>query len=58
MPRAALVLAGKVAGYVLLVLVAAAIAATLYRFGPSREDAKWTVDHAGIACSPPWPGCC
>jgi membrane protein len=24
-----------------LVLVAAAIAATLYRFGPSREDAKW-----------------
>jgi len=39
-PRA-LVLAGKAAGYLLLVLVAAAIAATLYRFGPSREDAKW-----------------
>jgi membrane protein len=28
-------------GYLLLVLLAAAIAATLYRFGPSREDAKW-----------------
>lgn len=36
-----LVLAGKLLGYVLLVLVAAGIAATLYRFGPSREDAKW-----------------
>ena len=36
-----LVLAGKLFGYLLLVLVAAAIAATLYRFGPSREDAKW-----------------
>lgn len=32
---------GKVAGYGLLTLVAAAIAATLYRYGPSREDAKW-----------------
>ena len=35
------VIAGKIAGYLLLVPVAAAIAATLYRFGPSREDAKW-----------------
>jgi membrane protein len=35
------VAAGEVAGYVALVLVAAAIAATLYRFGPSREDARW-----------------
>ena len=25
-----------------LALVAAAVAATLYRFGPSREDARWT----------------
>jgi membrane protein len=36
-----LVLAGRLIGYVVLVLVAAGIAATLYRFGPSREDAKW-----------------
>ncbi|MFL6829082.1 MAG: YihY/virulence factor BrkB family protein [Sphingomicrobium sp.] len=35
------VIAGKVGGYALLTLVAAAIAATLYRFGPSREDARW-----------------
>jgi membrane protein len=33
--------AGRVAGYGLLALVAAAIAATLYRFGPAREDARW-----------------
>jgi len=32
----------KILGYVLLVILAAAVAATLYRFGPSREDAKWT----------------
>ena len=38
----ATLIAGKVAGYVMLTLVAAAIAATLYRFGPSREDARWT----------------
>jgi membrane protein len=37
-----LVVAGKIAGYVILTLLAAGIAATLYRFGPSREDAKWT----------------
>jgi membrane protein len=37
----AMIVAGKLAGYAALVLVAAAIAATLYRFGPSREDAKW-----------------
>jgi membrane protein len=35
------VFAGKVATDFCLVLVAAAVAATLYRFGPSREDAKW-----------------
>jgi membrane protein len=37
----AVVIAGKVLGYLLLAAVAAAIASTLYRFGPSREDAKW-----------------
>jgi membrane protein len=36
------VVGGKVAGYMLLTAVAAAIASTLYRFGPSRENAKWT----------------
>jgi len=36
-----LVLAGKVLGYLLLIAVAAGIASTLYRFGPSREDAQW-----------------
>jgi len=35
------VIAGKIAGYVLLVLLAALIASVLYRIGPSREDAKW-----------------
>lgn len=37
----ALVIAGKILGYLLLVGIAAAVAASLYRFGPSREDAKW-----------------
>ena len=32
---------GKLLSYTLLALGAAAIAATLYRFGPSREDARW-----------------
>ena len=32
---------GKVAGYFGLTLAAAAVAATLYRFAPSREDAQW-----------------
>ena len=36
------VIGSKVAGYLLLILVASGIAATLYRFGPSREQAKWT----------------
>jgi membrane protein len=35
------VIAGKALGYLLLTLAAAAVAATLYRFGPSREDARW-----------------
>lgn len=35
------VLLGQGASYVLLLAVAAAVAATLYRFGPSREDARW-----------------
>ena len=37
----ALLALGKVGGYFLLTLAAAAIASTLYRFGPSREDARW-----------------
>ncbi|MGE5563348.1 MAG: YihY/virulence factor BrkB family protein [Bacillota bacterium] len=37
----AMVIAGRVVGYLLLIPVGAALAATLYRFGPSREDAKW-----------------
>jgi membrane protein len=43
LPRAApaTLVAGKIAGYALLTLAAAAVAATLYRFGPSREDAQW-----------------
>jgi membrane protein len=36
-----LVIGGKVVGYLLLTLAAAGIASTLYRFGPSREDAQW-----------------
>lgn len=32
----------KVASYVVLVALAAAAAAALYRFGPSRERARWT----------------
>jgi membrane protein len=37
----AAVIAGKFVGYVLLALLAALVASVLYRFGPSREDAKW-----------------
>ena len=35
------VTAGKGVAYLLLVLVAAAVAATLYRYAPSRENARW-----------------
>jgi membrane protein len=43
LPRASpgLIAAGKLGGYVLLTLVAAGIAASLYRLGPSREQARW-----------------
>jgi membrane protein len=43
LPRAApaAVVAGKFVGYLLLALIAALVASVLYRFGPSREDAKW-----------------
>ena len=43
LPEAAppLVFAGKIIGYLLLALLAAGIASTLYRFGPSREEAQW-----------------
>ena len=37
----ALLTLGKLGGYLVLTLSAAAIASTLYRFGPSREDARW-----------------
>lgn len=36
-----LVIAGKIGGYLLLTLMAAGVASVLYRFGPSREEAKW-----------------
>ncbi|HEX5238836.1 MAG TPA: YihY/virulence factor BrkB family protein [Sphingomicrobium sp.] len=35
------VIAGKVVGYLLLACLAALVASVLYRFGPSREDARW-----------------
>ena len=43
LPQAApaVVAIGRIVGYLLLIPVAAGLAATLYRFGPSREDAKW-----------------
>jgi membrane protein len=37
----AAIIAGKLLGYVALTLIASAIAAILYRFGPSRENARW-----------------
>jgi len=36
-----LVIVGKLLGYLLLAVLAAGVASILYRFGPSREDAKW-----------------
>jgi membrane protein len=36
-----LVLIGKFVSYAAIILVAAAISATLYRFGPAREKARW-----------------
>jgi membrane protein len=38
---ASLVIVGKLLGYLLLAVLAAGVASILYRFGPSREDAKW-----------------
>jgi membrane protein len=35
------VVIGKFVGYLVLTLFAALVASVLYRFGPSREDAKW-----------------
>lgn len=37
-----LVTAAKVAGYLGLTIAAAAVAATLYRYAPSRQEARWT----------------
>lgn len=36
-----LLFVGKLVAYAVLFLVAAALAATLYRFGPSRQKARW-----------------
>ena len=36
-----LVTAGQIVAYLAMTLAAAAIASTLYRFGPSRDDARW-----------------
>jgi membrane protein len=36
-----LVIVSKLLGYIVLALFAAGIASLLYRFGPSREDARW-----------------
>ena len=43
LPRAApvAVILGKIAGYLVLTFIAAAVASALYRLGPSREKAKW-----------------
>jgi membrane protein len=38
----AVVIAGKAVAYLSLIAIAAAVAATLYRYGPSREKARWT----------------
>src|SRR6476469_6264570 len=38
---APILILGKILGYLLLVAIAAGVAASLYRFGPSREEAKW-----------------
>ncbi len=35
------VIAGKIAGYLVLALIGALVASGLYRFGPSRQDAQW-----------------
>jgi membrane protein len=37
----AALIAGKIGGYLAMTLSAAAIIGMLYRFGPSREDARW-----------------
>jgi membrane protein len=43
LPRAPVVaVLGKIVSYLILLLVAAAGAATLYRYGPSRARARWT----------------
>jgi len=38
----AAIAAAKLGGYALMTLAAAAVAATLYRFAPSREHARWS----------------
>jgi membrane protein len=36
-----LVIAGKAVAYIAMILAAAAVAASLYRYAPSREEARW-----------------
>ena len=51
LPKAAglVVLGGKLFFYALIALSAAGVAAILYRYGPSREDARWQWLTAGSA---------
>lgn len=46
-----IVIIGKVAAYVLVTLAGAAAAATLYRFGPSRQNARWVWLTPGSLCA-------
>jgi membrane protein len=43
LPKASgsMLIAGKLGLYLAMAVLAAGVAATLYRFGPSREDARW-----------------
>ena len=46
---------GRVVAYVLLTLAAAALAATLYRYAPSREDARWEwITPGSLAAAVTW----
>lgn len=45
------VAAGKLLSYVILILSGAAAAATLYRFGPDREKARWVWITPGSVCA-------
>lgn len=53
LPKApdALVVLGKVAAYLMLTLAGAGAAATLYRYGPSRRNARWVWLTPGSLCA-------